>query len=507
MNDATQLQNLFEFSLDMMGIASDGFVHHVNPAWTDQLGWTAEEISASRYLSFVHPDDQLETRSMMRRLIEGEPWPKFRNRFRHKDGTYHHVEWSLRPADGEVYIGGREVSADVELQQRVERSEAIAVAVLQTAADPIVIINTTGEILHVNEATVELFGHAYEDMTGRNVAMLMPEPYASEHDGYLSRYLAGGDPRIIGIGREVEAVKADGTIFPMALAVSEAKTEQDHLYTGIIHDLTDRNRQREMLEGANAHLEDRVTERTDQLKTALAEVQRSNRDLEQFAYVASHDLQAPLRNVRQGLELLDEHLEETVGASFDEEADELRGLVVAAVLRMESLIKGLLSFSRVHRNTTDDREDLDLTELAQEVGAMLAADFAEVEGTLTVEGLPTLHVNEVQFRQVFQNLFENAIRYRSPDRKLAVTVRAEADADGSGRGAVRLRVQDNGVGIEPMHHERIFELFRRGHSGYDGVGLGLSICRRIIEGHGGRMWIDSAVGEGSTFFMELPVNG
>jgi len=505
--DSEHLRNLFELSFDMMGIASEGYVIKVNPAWTEQLGWTAEEITSNRFLSFVHPDDLESTRSEMRKLVEGQPSSAFRNRIRHQDGSYRNVEWSLRPAGGLVYMGGRDISTDVDLRQRVERSEAIAVAILQTAADPIVIINTTGEILHVNSATVELFGHAYDDMMGRNVTMLMPEPYASEHGGYLRRYLEEGDPRIIGIGREVTAVKADGTIFPMALAVSEAKTEQDHLYTGIIHDLTQRNRQREMLEAANSHLEERVIERTDQLETALAEVQRSNRDLEQFAYVASHDLQAPLRNVRQGLELLDEHLEETVGASFDEEADELRGLVVAAVLRMESLIKGLLSFSRVGRNTANDREDLDLTELVQEVGAMLAADFAEVEGTLTVEALPTLRVNEMQFRQVFQNLFENAIRYRSPDRELTVIVRAEADADGSAGGAVRLRVQDNGVGIEPMHHERIFELFRRGHSGYDGVGLGLSICRRVVEGHGGRMWIESAVDDGAAFFIELPVSG
>lgn len=498
---ATQrLQKLFELSFDLMGIASDGFVTTVNPAWTELLGWSAQEISASRYLSFVHEDDLAATRAEMRKLVNGEPSAAFRNRVRHKSGDYRHVEWSLRPVDGVVYMGGRDVSDDVALRHRVERSEAIAVAILHTAADPIVIINTEGEILHVNTATVDLFGYDYESMIGQNVTMLMPEPYRSEHGGYLARYLTEGDPRIIGIGREVVAQKADGSTFPMSLAVSEATTEQDHLFTGIIHDLSERNRQRDELAMANAQLEVRVAERTDQLETVLGEARRSNRDLEQFAYVASHDLQAPLRNVRQGLELLNEHLQETMGESFDDEAEELRGLITDAVTRMEALIKGLLTFSRVQRNPVDDREMVDLGQLVREVARDFTTALAEADGRLVIsESLPTLHLNPLQFRQVFQNLIQNAIRYRSADRSLLISVTAAPHGDNT----IRLRIEDNGVGIEPAHHERIFELFRRGHSGYDGVGLGLSICRRIVEGHDGRMWVESTAEEGAAFVIEL----
>ncbi len=222
-------------------------------------------------------------------------------------------------------------------------------AVLRTAVDPIIVIDQEGRILRANQATERLFGYSGDYLVGKNVSMLMPEPYRSEHDGYLGRYLRTGDARIIGIGREVVGQKADGSTFPMSLAVSEAKTGQDHLFTGIIHDLTERNRQRDELASANAHLEERVLERTEQLETALVETRRSNRDLEQFAYVASHDLQAPLRNVRQGIELLDDHLVENLGSHFDDEANQLRELTVGAVVRMEEMIRGLLSYSRLDR--------------------------------------------------------------------------------------------------------------------------------------------------------------
>lgn len=493
------MQNLFDLSIDMLGVAADGRMTSVNPAWTEQLGWSSDELTTRPFLSFVHPDDAAETLDQIRKLMQGQSSTNFRNRLEHKDGTYRHIQWSLRPHGDFVYLGGRDISVDVSLQHRVERSEAIAVAILHTAADPIVIIDVKGKILHVNKATSELFGYRDEELLEQNVKMLMPEPYRSEHDGYLARFLAEGDPRIIGIGREVEALKADGTIFPMALAVSEAITAQDHLFTGIIHDLTERNRQRDELAHVNAELENRVAERTSQLEDALEETRRSNRDLEQFAYVASHDLQAPLRNVRQGLELLDEHLEETMGASFDDEAQELRRLVVEAAIRMEDLIKGLLTFSRVQTNLDVEKEPVSFNLLVGQAIEQLAADVHEVSAAIDVDPLPTLAVNAVQFRQVFQNLLQNAIRYRSPDQPLEITVRSEAVGD----DGVQIIVSDNGIGIEAINHERIFDLFRRGNSSAEGVGLGLSICRRVVEAHGGRIWVESAMGEGASFSIEL----
>lgn len=384
------------------------------------------------------------------------------------------------------------------LRRLAERNEAISVAILGAAVDPIVVIDRRGIIVDANAATTTLFGYPVEDLVGRNVSVLMPEPFHSEHDGYIERYLASGDPRIIGIGREVEARRADGSVFPMSLAVSEVKAADTHLFTGIIHDLTERNRQRDELQSSNELLEQRVTERTAELERSLEEVARSNRDLEQFASVASHDLQAPLRNVRQGLELLDEHLQEVSGEAFDDEARELRSLVVDAVVRMEDLIKGLLEFARLQGES--EQVPVDLAEVIADVSRSLTLDLEDAGGRVVVGQLPQVLGSRLQLRQVFQNLMANSVRYRSDDRPLRIDVSATEAGD----GMVEISVADNGIGIDPVHHSKVFELFRRAHPGYEGVGLGLAICRRVVERHGGEISLDSATGEGARFHLTLP---
>jgi len=497
-----QLHHLFAFSLDMLGVSVDGRLRHVNPAWTRILGWSAQELVSRRFSSFVHPDDAEMTEAVLDALGPEKPTRSFRNRMLTAGGEQLVVNWSLRKEGHSCYLTAYDVSADADLRQRAELSEAVSKAILRTAVDPIIVIDAGGTIVDVNEGTVRLFGYEATDLLGEKIDVLMPEPYRSEHAGYIERYLAEGDPRIIGIGREVQALRADGTVFPIHLAVSEVETESDHLFTGVVTDLTERNRQRDELQAANAELEARVAERTAQLEVLLDELQRSNRDLEQFAYIASHDLQAPLRNVRQGLELLDEHLAETVGSRFDDEAQSLRDLVVAAVLRMEELIKGLLEYSRVQSRPVGEFEPLDLDDVVGDVAAMLRPDVTNVGGTLTVGPLASVTGNVVQIRQVFQNLIENAIRYRSPDRALAIEI--DLDQERLDDNAVVIVVRDNGSGIDPAHHERIFDLFRRAHSGYEGVGLGLAICKRIVERHKGTLSVDSAPDEGAAFAIRLP---
>ena len=368
-------------------------------------------------------------------------------------------------------------------------------AVLSTAVDPIIVIDALGTIVTANDATFDMFGFATDDLIGRNVAELMPEPHRSDHDRYIADYLRTGEAKIIGVGREVEAQRADGTRFPIQLAVSEVKTVDGAFFTGIIRDLTEWKASQRLLAEANERLEERVAERTESLTESLAELARSNRDLERFAYVASHDLRAPLRNVRQGLELLDAHLADRGGAGLDGEADELRGLVIDAVDRMEHLIGGLLTYARVQRTgkPPDTEVDLDLV-VADVVGQLDAGDVV-----ISTDPLPTVVGDASQLQQLLFNLIENAVRYRAHDREPRVGVVDRSTAD-----EWRIEVVDNGIGIEPDDQERIFELFRRAHQGYDGVGLGLTICQRIVERHGGTILVDSSPDAGAKFTVVLP---
>lgn len=371
-------------------------------------------------------------------------------------------------------------------------------AILRTAVDPIIVIDQNGTILQTNNATEQLLGYASNFLVGKNISMLMPEPYRSEHDGYLGRYLRTGEARVIGIGREVEAQKADGEIFPISLSVSELRQGDQSWFTGIIHDLTERRQAEDQLVSAKRELEERVKQRTAELEQSMKELSRSNRDLEQFAYIASHDLQTPLRNVRQGLELLDERLEEAYGKEMDAEAKELRDLTVASALRMEELIRGLLSYSRLERNLGPKREPVNLRGLAEEVVSELAAE-GDVDVEVSLQHLPTVAGDRTQLRQLLQNLLENAFKYRDRTKRLEITLQAEEHA-----GDWLISIADNGIGIDIAQQDRVFDLFRRAHPEYEGMGLGLAICQRIVERHGGEIWVETAPDGGSVFSFTIP---
>ncbi|MCP3936848.1 MAG: PAS domain S-box protein [Actinomycetia bacterium] len=378
-----------------------------------------------------------------------------------------------------------------------DHGEELWAGVLATAVDAIVLIDEAGIILQANMATSSVLGYEPSQLAGRNVSELMPEPYRSMHDEYIGRYLTTHDARIIGIGREVEALHADGHLVPVELAVSETETPMGRLFTGVLHDLTERKRIEQMLRHANDTLEHRVKQRTAELEASMAELARSNRDLEQFAYIASHDLQGPLRNVRQGLELLDEHLRETVGDVFDEEADTLRHYVLDGVERMDELIKGLLSYSRVERTGSSVDARVDLAELVHDVVDEHKYRLAD-DVTFTVGDLPHVSGDRVQLRQLISNLVQNAIKYRSTNRPLKVSVWAAAEGN-----KWKIHLADNGIGVPPDQQTRVFDLFRRGHVGYSGTGLGLAICQRIVERHGGSIGVNSDGESGSEFSFTL----
>lgn len=376
-------------------------------------------------------------------------------------------------------------------------------AVLEAAVDPIIVIDSAGIMLTANPATSDLFGYANSELLGRNVSMLMPEPYRSEHDGYLARYLTTGERHIIGIGREVEAQRSDGSIFPMALAVSQVDLPgESPRFAGIIHDISARVDAARRLQEANEQLEERVQQRTDELRLSLAELNRSNRDLEQFAYIASHDLRAPLRNVRQGVGLLDDHLKTTLGGGFDDEANELRDLTERAIDRMDDLINGLLAYSRVHQTGELATESVDLARLAADVVESMEIEIEDAGAAVEVSALPTVIGNRTQLRQLLTNLIQNSLKYRSSSAPPRIDVSCDQTD-----GHWVISVQDNGIGVDPDQHHRIFDLFRRGHTGYDGVGIGLAICQRIVERHRGEIWVESQPNEGAAFHFSLPAPG
>jgi signal transduction histidine kinase len=258
----------------------------------------------------------------------------------------------------------------------------------------------------------------------------------------------------------------------------------------------------------NAELEDRVQLRTSELEEAnrslarevsvrqraLAELERSNLDLEQFAYSASHDMKDPLRKIRIYLQLLERRYRGRLGA----DADQYIAFAVQAAGRMQSLVSDLLTYARVG-SPADSREPTDCAAVLQQALANLQAMIQERRAVVTQGPLPVIHANATQLVRLFENLLSNAIKFNKSSQP-AVHVEARQE-DGRWLFAVR----DNGIGIEPRYAERIFTLFERLHAqeAYPGTGIGLAICKKIVERHGGRIWVESEAGQGATFFFTI----
>ncbi len=463
----------------------DGNIVYMSPSCERVTGYRPEEFMDDPTLltKIVHPEDAEIYEDLFQWGQSATEGPHERHeefRIIARDGREEWIDQICRLVfvDDDRYLGRRVSNREITDRKRAEEalmdSEERFRSIFEHSPDGILLSAPDGTILKANAAACHMLRMSEAEIcdVGRDGLIDRDDPRWMD---FLERRETIGDAR-----GELNLKRTDGTKFPASVSMTVFQSpEGRNLSTFIIRDITERKK----------------TESALREKTGALE--RSNKDLEQFAFVAAHDLREPLVGVAAYLKLL----ERRMGKVIDPKSRKYLSKAVNTLVQMDFLIQSLLAYSRITADT-EEFEPTDLNRCLSLALENLTPAIEESGATVTSDPLPTLPVRQSQFIRVFQNLIGNAIKFRST-RPLQVHVGVHfLESD------YQFSVMDNGLGIEPPYLDRIFNLFQRAHesSELSGTGIGLASCKTIIKQHGGRIWVDSEPGKGSTFFFTLPKN-
>jgi PAS domain S-box-containing protein len=525
-----RLASIIESSNDaIVAYTLAGVVTSWNRGAETLYGYRAREMVGQPLRSIVPADRRGELVRVAERVRQREEITRFETERRCKDGRTVDVSLTISPilGDGGEVVGVSAIARDItarkvaeaalrraheELEQRVaartselsqanqalqsevherERIEAILRAqearhraMLEAAIDAIITIDGTGRIVEFNPTAESIFGFTGDDALGARVdELIIPPELWEAHRGELARYAETGESAMLGRQLEMTALRVDGTPVPIEVAVVPTPIDGDTLFTAFIRDITERRR-----------AEERLHDMADQLARSNTELRQSNRELEEFAYAASHDLKEPLRMVASFTQLL----QRRYATQLDAEANEFIEYAVDGATRMQQLIDDLLAYSRVGRGGMT----LVPTSANRAVRAALRTlerSVTESNATIRVDPMPEVLGDEGLLTQLFQNLIGNAIKFRGSAPPL---VHCGATQQGE---RWEFFVRDNGIGFDAAQAERVFQIFTRLHTReeFQGSGVGLAVCKKIVEVHGGTIHAESVVGTGSVFRFTL----
>jgi PAS domain S-box-containing protein len=453
-----------------------GIYRGCNPAFADFLGVRAEEVIGKGVFELSPPELAEKYYAMDEALMSGgvEAVQRYQWELRRKDGTVRQVLFhkaNLDDGQGRV-VGLVGMVQDITELHRLERKFT---TVFSACPDAVTITDrTTGRYIDVNPAFESTLGYPRADVLGRTSLELGIWVDAADRDRMLEA-LEGEGRRA---SFETRFRRHDGSVMTALVSGEVTRLDGAECLIMVCHDITDRKAEEVLL------------------RQTAEDLLRSNAELERFAYVAAHDLQEPCRTMCSFAQLLErEH-----GDSLNAGGREYLHYLVTGAQRMRDLIDGLLRYSRANSDILHF-EDVDLDPLLRTTLTDLSHAIEQSHARVVVDAMPVVRGEASQLRQVFGNLIANALKFQP--RGQVPDVRLSATRDGE---MWRISVKDNGIGISPNHVGEIFGVFRRlqRRDAYPGTGIGLAVVRRVVEAHGGRVWVDSAPGAGATFHVTLP---
>jgi two-component system sensor kinase FixL len=461
----------------------DGTITHWSSGMQRLYGYSSQEAIGRRSHDLLRTEFPRTERDIANELLQKELWNGELTNYR-KDGARMCVasQWSLWRNNGGAEV--IEVHSDITnlklIEQDLASREAHLKSILETVPDAMIVINERGIVQSFSVAAERLFGYGPNEVIGKNIEMLMPSPYRESHDGYIERYLRTGERRIIGIGRVVVGERKDGSTFPMELAVGEMRSAEERYFTGFIRDLTERQR---------------TEARLQELQTELVHISRLTA-MGEMASALAHELNQPLSAIANYLKGAKRILE----SRADDDSKMVCGAMDKAAeqsLRAGQIIRRLRDF--VARGESERRVE-SINKLVEEASALALVGAKEhgVRVRLQIDPAHDLILaDKVQIQQVLLNLFRNAIEAVAQGERRELLVSTKP----TGGGMVEVSVADTGPGISPDVAPQLFQPFITTKP--QGMGVGLSISRTIIEAHGGQIWTEPNPGGGAIFRFTL----
>jgi two-component system sensor kinase FixL len=453
-----------------------------NNAAARLYGYTIDEVRGRPYPDSPH--DRSIFAALFEQILAGRVIQDVDIERLRKDGTKAKIRYSAAPLhDSTGTVRGvitlsEDISARHAAMSVLKQQETRLRTVLETVPDAIIVIDDNGRIQSFSSSAERQFGYKAEEVIGKNVSILMPSPYREEHDGYIHRYHKTHEKRIIGIGREVFGQRKNGSIFPMYLSVGEGKLEGESLYVGIIHDIT----------------EQQSTERRlREMQEELLQVSRIT-GMGQMASSLAHELNQPLTGASTMLQATRRMLESADPAAIGRAKDTVEK-ASQQLLRAGEIIRRLREFAA--RGDTEKAEvPIDVIVNEAVALARISNRFGSTKVKLDLQDTSPVIADKVQIQQVLLNILRNGLEAMDGVQKPVLTVSTRALGE-----MVEISVADAGAGIPPAMMERLFQPFVT--TKHHGMGVGLAICRTIIESHGGRLSADSHPDGGAVFRFTL----